>query len=64
MVIPTMNCSDAFAPLQDAIFTASTGALNCKKGGFVLLRQYEIRYCIGDVASQARPQVINDPVVN
>ena len=36
-------------------------ALDCKKGGLVILRHNEIRDCIGDLASQVWPQVIKEP---
>ena len=39
-------------------------ALDCKKGGLVILRHNEIRDCIGDLASQVWPQVIKEPIVN
>ena len=39
-------------------------ALDCKKGGLVILRHNEIRDCIGDLASQVWPQVIMEPIVN
>ena len=32
-------------------------ALDCKKGGLVILRHNEIRDCIGDLTSQVWPQV-------
>ena len=39
-------------------------ALDCKKGGLVILRHNEIRDCLGDLASQVWPQVIKEPIVN
>ena len=39
-------------------------ALDCKKGGLVILRHNEIRDCLGDLASQVWPQVIKKPIVN
>eukprot|EP00731_Ephydatia_muelleri_P009434 Em0005g20a len=39
-------------------------ALDCKKGGLVILRHNEIRDCIGDLASQVWPQVIKECIVN
>ena len=39
-------------------------ALDCKKGGLVILRHNEIRDCIGELASQVWPQVIKEPIVN
>ena len=39
-------------------------ALDCKKGGLVILRHNEIHDCLGDLASQVWPQVIKEPIVN
>eukprot|EP00731_Ephydatia_muelleri_P019516 Em0012g341a len=61
--LPYQSCHAAKFDGCGADFTLQH-ALDFKKGGLVILCHNEIHDCIGDLASQVRPQVIKEPVVN
>ena len=38
-------------------------ALDCKTGGLVIQRHYEVRDCLGDMAAQVWSQVVRETIV-